>query len=102
MNTLNTFDEFLKEIETLKHNGSLAKDRKKVVIDVFNGVTNRLKCTIDHAKLKNKIAVNGIVVNTEFLDSINDNDLLESFFGSNDIVENEKKLKELEKAIKEV
>jgi hypothetical protein len=94
------YEGFLKECDELKNNSNLPKDRKKVIIKLLNALTETLKTSIDYRKLKDEISVNGSVVDTEFLDEVMDNDLLNTFFGVDDINEIEKKLKELRKALK--
>lgn len=97
---IENYEGFLKAIDRLKNDSALSNDKKKAMGNIQKAVLSMLTTSIDYRKLKNEILVNGSVVDTKFLDEVMDNDLLETFFGTDDMNEIEKKLKELKKALK--
>ena len=96
---LKSHNDLLKDIENIKKENSDSQGGK---IKLIEGIIKTLNDSITYQKLKARIQLIGELTDEEFINDVYDDGLLSSVFGNDDIIENEKKLKELKKAFKEI
>src|ERR1035437_3614886 len=89
------YNQLLMDIQNLKNVNPV---KRLCLIMSLKGTFDYLQNTIQYQKLKQT----GALIDNKFLEEVSDHDLLVSVFGSNDIKENERKLKELRKTLREV
>ena len=85
---------FLEKLEKIKNDNTSTKEQKDALIGLFKVTINILENSIKYQKSKYKSVINSI--------ELVEDDLLVSFFGNDDIIENEVKLNKLKNALKEI
>lgn len=88
---MDDFNDLLIKIGEVKNESDSRK--RKILINTLKSMVGTLEISLKYQKLKDKIDCK-----IEILES----DLLLSFFGSNDITENGKKIKMLKKSLREI
>lgn len=89
---LENYSELLKELNKLK--GESITPRRKVEIRLLKGMVDTVENTLKYQKAKEKFDIK--------FDFMEDDSLLLSFFGSEDISSIEQKIRELRKALREI
>lgn len=87
------YEGFLEKLEAFKYDTTSTKEQKDVMIGLFKVSIKILGYSMNYKKLKSKSVTN--------IELVHD-DLLVSFFGNDDILENEKKLNKLKEILKEI
>lgn len=88
------YEGFLNKLEKFKKDSTSTKEQKDVMIGLFKVSISILENSINYQKSKARSVINSI-------EQIDD-ELLVSFFGNDDIIENEEKLKKLKEKLKEI
>lgn len=88
------YEGFLKNLEKLKNDSTSTKEQKDAMIGLFKVSITILENSINYQKSKAKSVMNSI--------ELIEDDLLVSFFGNDDIIENEEKLNKLKEKLKEI
>jgi esterase/lipase len=89
-----TYKSFLEKLEKFKKDSTSTKEQKDAMIGLFKVSISILENSINYQKSKAKSVINSI--------ELIQDDLLVSFFGNDDIIENEVKLNNLKEKLNEI
>ena len=93
--TTESYIGLLGQIDHLRNEKAMSKDRQETILTLIITTTDALAATIKYMKVKADLDSYDISGATRYLDKTMNSDLLESFFGVNELSEMERQLKSI-------
>ena len=95
INLTDNYMGLIGQIDHLRNDKAMTKDRQETILTLIITTTDALAATIKYRKVKADLDSYDLSGATRYLDKTMNSDLLESFFGDNELSEMERQLKSI-------